>query len=328
MMALAALAMVACGKQATTETQFSKTELVDTTILHTQTIDRQVTLSGNLQGYEVLNVSPSLTGIIEHIYVEEGARVRKGDTLVRMDQTQYLAAKLNYDNAKVDMARMEGLIATGACSQQAYDQTKLAMNQYKVNADFLATNTFYRAPFNGVVTAKNLVDGSMYGGTPILELQQVDRVKVLIGVPESYVKGVHEGMQVKLTADVLDEEFPAYVEFVNPKIDPSTHTFQVKVVAANPNGRLRPGMYVHTTFYTGKADIILAPFSVVMKLIGANNRYVFLYENGKAKRVEVELGQRVGEQVEIIAPEIVDGVALVTKGEARLIDGVDLQIAE
>lgn len=325
-LALAALAMVACGKKQTSETQFSKTEKVEVTTLHTQTIDRMVTLSGNLQGYEVLNVSPSLTGIVEHIYVEEGANVKAGDMLVRMDQTQYQAAELNYNNAKVDMARMEGLIATGSCSQQTYDQAKLAVNQYKVNLDFLAANTFYRAPFDGVITAKNLVDGSMYGGTPILELQQIDKVKVLIGVPESYIKGIHKGMNLKVKADVLGEEFDAFVEFVNPKIDPQTHTFLVKVVVPNPQHKLRPGMYVHTTFQTGKVDAILAPFSTVLKLIGANNRYVFINRDGYAQRVDVEMGQRVGEQVEIIAPEIVDGVELVTKGEARLIDGVELEI--
>jgi hypothetical protein len=69
----------------------------------------------------------------------------------------------------------------------------------------------------------------------------------------------------------------------------------------------------------------MAPYSTVLKLIGANDRYVFINDNGRAKRVTVEMGQRVGDEVEIIAPEIVEGVELVTKGESRLIDGVKIK---
>ena len=328
-MAIAAVSLMACSKNESTSTQSAEVEKVGVTVLHPTKIDREITLSGNLQGYEVLEVAPSVTGIVEHIYVEEGALVKKGQDLVRMDQTQYLAAQLNYNNAKVDMERMEGLIATGSCSKQAYDQQKLALNQYKVNMDFLSQNTFYKAPFAGVVTAKNLVDGSMYAGSPILELQEIDKMKVWIAIPETYVASIHPGLKVTLKVDAYgDEAFPAVIEIINPKIDASTHTFQVKVVAQNPKMKLRPGMYVNTTIPTGEDEAILAPYSTVLKLIGANNRYVFLNENGVAKRVDVEMGQRTGEMVEIIAPEIKDGVELVTEGEGRLVDGSKLDIVE
>ena len=66
----------------------------------------------------------------------------------------------------------------------------------------------------------------------------------------------------------------------------------------------------------------------MLKLIGANNRYVFINDNGRAKRVDVEMGQRFGDEVEISAPEIVDGVQMVTKGESRLIDGIKIRVAE
>ena len=97
-----------------------------------------------------------------------------------------------------------------------------------------------------------------------------------------------------------------------------------KVVVNNPQGLLRPDMYVNTTIGLGKATIMAAPYSTVLKLIGANDRYVFINNNGYAKRVSVKMGQRFGDDVEITAPEIVDGVELVTKGEARLVDGVKI----
>ena len=96
------------------------------------------------------------------------------------------------------------------------------------------------------------------------------------------------------------------------------------MVVNNEQGLLRPGMYVNATLGLGKATVITAPYQAVLKLIGANDRYVFINNNGYAQRVSVEMGQRFGDEVEISAPEIVEGVELVTKGEARLVDGVKI----
>lgn len=328
----AIIALTGCKKsteQASADDNAEREELVGVTVLHPQEIQREITLSGNLQGYQTVNVSPSLTGKIEHIYVEVGDRVRKNDSLVRMDQQQYRTAALTYNNLQIEMARMDGLIQTGSVSQQNYDQVKLQLNQTKENLNFLATNTYVRAPFSGVISAKTYEDGELYSGQPIVVLTQVDKLKTLVAIPESYIPQVKNGMKMTLTTEVYpDKSFPAYIEVVYPTVDASSHTFQAKVVVPNGEGLLRPGMYISTTLGLGKEKVITAPYSTVLKLIGSNNRYVFINENGRAKRVDVEMGQRFGDEVEISAPEIVDGVELVTKGESRLIDGIKLRIAE
>lgn len=330
--ACAALMMLAgCKKEAaeqTAATEEERVETVGTTILHPHEIQREITLSSNLMGYETVNVSPSLTGKIEHIYVEVGARVRKGDSLVRMDQQQFRTTKLQLNNLRTEMARMDGLIETGSVSQQQYDQAKLGFEQIQETYKFLETNTYVRAPFSGVISAKNYEDGELYGGQPILVLTQVDRLKTLVAIPESYIPQIKKGMQLSLVSSVYpDKVFPATIEVVYPTIDPSSHTFQVKVVVPNGSGLLRPGMYVTTSLGLGKENVITAPYSTVLKLIGANDRYVFVNENGRAKRVTVEMGQRVGDEVEIFGEGIEDGVELITKGEARLVDGVKISVA-
>ena len=329
--ALAALvALTGCKKtaeQATTD-NVEREELVELTTLHPQEIQRVITISSNLEGYQTVNVAPSLTGKIEHIYVEVGARVRKGDSLVRMDQQQFRTARLTCNNLQTEMTRMDGLIQSGSVSQQSYDQMKLSLDQAKENLNFLTTNTFVRAPFSGVISAKNYEDGELYSGQPIVVLKQVDKLKTLMAIPESYIPQVKNGMKLTLTSSVYpDKTFPAYIETVYPTIDASSHTFQVKVVVPNGDGLLRPGMYVTSSLGLGREKVITAPYSTVLKLIGANNRYVFINDNGYAKRVEVEMGERFGDNVEISAPEIVDGVQMVTKGESRLIDGVKIRVA-
>lgn len=320
--------LISCGKkeEETTEQQ-ERIEPVEVTRLQTHEVERRITLSSNLQAYETVSISPSLTGKIEHIYVEIGDRVRRGDSIVRMDQQQYQTARLTIANLRVEMARLDSLLTYGSATKQQRDQMELQLEQTKVNLKFLTTNTFNLSPITGVVTAKNYEDGELYSGQPIVVLAEVDRLKTLVAIPESYLPRVRKGMSLQLLSDVYpDRVFPASVEVVYPTIDAATHTFQAKVVVPNKEGLLRPGMYVQTTIGLGTDRVITAPYSTVLKLIGANDRYVFIHNNGRAQRVSVEMGDRFGDDVEISAPEIHDGVELITAGEARLVDSVRVEV--
>ena len=328
----AVLILAGCSKQSATQTSTDdaeRVEVVSTMTLKSRTIERSIEISSNLMGYETVNIAPSVTGKIEHIYVEVGDKVRKGDNLVRMDQTQYRTSKVAMQNLETQMERMNALIVTGSVSQQTYDQAKLSYDQTKENLEFLQTNTYVKAPISGVISAKSYEDGELYSGQPIMVLTQVDKLKTLIAVPETYVPLVKEGQRLTLKTDIYpDKEFPCFIEVVYPTIDAASHTFQCKVQIPNPQGLLRPGMYVKTTLGLGHANVITVPYQSVEKLIGSNDRYVFLNEGGRAKRVAVETGDRFGEEIEIIAPEIVEGAEYVYLGQHKLIDGVKLQIAD
>lgn len=328
-MMAAALALTACGKKAaqeTSTTEEQRAEVVEVMTLQEREIQREITLSSNLQGYQTVNVSPSLQGRIEHIFVEVGDRVNAGQDLVRMDQQQYKTAALQRANLLTEMTRMNGLLETGSVSQQQYDQAKLALDQLEENLDFLQKNTYVKAPFAGVISAKTYEDGELYAGQPIVVLTEVDRLKTLVAIPESYIPQIKKGMKLSLRSDVYPgKEFFGTIEVVYPTVDASSHTFMVKVVIPNQDHVLRPGMYVTTSLGLGTARVITAPYSTVLKLIGANDRYVFVNDNGHAKRVSVEMGQRFGDDVEISGEGIEPGVELVVKGEARLIDGIAIQ---
>ena len=325
---LAALTLIACGKTTTTE-QAERVEQVRTAVLHEQEIEREISVSGNLQGYLTINVAPSLTGKIEHIFCEVGDNVAKGQSLVTMDQTQYKTTKISLANLETEKNRIEMLLRTGSATQQQYDQIQTQYNSTKEQLEFLQVNTYCKAPFAGTILAKNYEDGELYGGQPIMVLSQIDKLKALIAIPESYFPKFKQGMKLTLTSEIYpDQVFPATVEVVYPSIDASSHTFQVKIVIPNAKRLLRPGMYITTTIGLGKVKTIVAPYQAVEKLVGANDRYVFINENGRAKRVAVELGQRFDQQIEIISPEIVDGVELVTVGQHKLVDGVKLNVVE
>lgn len=314
------------GKQAATTNSEERVEVVKVAKLEKTTISKSVDFKTTLEGYEQMNIAPSMTGKIEHIYVEVGSKVNKGDNLVRMDQNQYKTATLTYNNLVTEFERVKALRETGSVSQQTYDQTKLQLDQAKESLDFLEQNTYVKAQFQGVISAKNYEDGELYSGQAILTLTQINTLKAFISVPETYFPIVKEGMKAVVSSSLYDMEFTATIETVYPTIDPSSHTFQVKLRIPNGKELLRPGMYVNTTLALGEIDAIVVPYQSVLKLQGSNNRYVYANDNGRAKYVAVELGQRFDDKIEIISDELSEGDELVVVGQARLIDGVKLDI--
>lgn len=333
---LMAIALIsACGgksesRQATTTKK--EAEKVKVLTLQSERIAKQLELSSTLEGYETMNISPSITGHIEHIYVEVGSRVQKGAMLVRMDQTQLNTTRINLASTKTELDRVSALKSSGSISEQVYDQTKAGYDQLVETERFQNENTFVRAQFSGVISAKNYEDGEMYTGAPILTLTQIGRLKAIINIPETYYPLVKQGMKVDVHSDIYpDKTFPATIEIVYPTVDPTSHTFQAKLNIPNSGEKIRPGMFVRTTLPLGQIDAIVVPYQSVLKLSGSNDRYVFTNQNGTAHRVAVTLGQRFDDRIEIIPVipgDLKEGDQLVITGQARLVDGAKLEIVK
>lgn len=328
--ALVMATIVGCGGK-TTDTanavQTEKIEKVETLTLSKEMVARELELSSTLEGYESMSVAPSLTGKIEHIYVEVGSRVNKGQLLIRMDQNQLNTTRISLNSAQTEFNRVEALKESGSVSQQVYDQTKAQLDNLKQSESFLEENTFVKAQFAGVIAAKNYEDGELYAGTPILTLTQINTLKAIVNIPESYFPLVKKGMKVDVTSDIYpDEIFPATIEIVYPTIDAASHTFQAKVRIPNNSEKIRPGMFAKAKLAIGEVETMVVPYNAVLKLQGSNNRYVFLDRDGVAKRVDVVLGQRFDDRVEVISDEIKEGDKIVVVGQARLIDGIKLDV--
>ena len=328
--------LVACGgskqddKKATTTKK--EAEKVQVLTLESERIAKTLELSTTLEGYETMNISPSITGHIEHIYVQVGSRVQKGSMLVRMDQTQLNTTRINLASTKTELDRVSALKASGSISEQIYDQTKAGYDQLVEAERFQNENTFVRAQFAGVISAKNFEDGEMYTGAPILTLTQISRLKAIINIPETYFPLVKTGMKVDIESDIYPgETFQGTIEIVYPTVDPASHTFQAKLNIPNSGEKIRPGMYVRTRLAIGEVDAIVVPYQSVLKLTGANDRYVFVDDEGTARRARVTLGQRYDDRIEIVPVEkgaIKAGDQLIITGQARLVDGDKVEIVE
>ena len=326
----AALILSACGgkKKVEKKQEEEQGSIVKVQKLEKTTIARNLRFSTVLQAYEKVNVAPTIPGRIAQILTPVGTQVSKGQLLVQMDKANYEQAKVQFDNLAVDFERVSKLNESDNISKQQYDQVKTSYEATKTRVRDLEANTFLRAPFAGVIEAKNYENGELYNGAiPILSLVQLRTLKAFVNIPETYFPQMKKGMSIDVTSEIYpDQTFKAEVEIVYPTIDPSTHTFQVQVRIPNASETLRPGMYATAAINFGKVQTTVVPYQAVLKLQGSNERYVFLNDDGVAKRVTVKLGQRFDDQTEIISDEIKEGDEIVVVGQARLIDGAKLSV--
>ncbi len=186
---------------------------------------------------------------------------------------------------------------------------------------------FLKAPFSGIVTGKYFEDGEMYSGTPtttsgrsaVVTVMQVNPLKVNVGISEQYYPLIKKGMKAEITADVYsDEKFTGTVFRIAPTINPATRSFIAEVEVPNRNDLLKPGMFVRVSMDLGEVETFVVPASTVLLQEGTNIRYVFVDENSIAKRIEVILGKRFDDKLEIISDNLKEGDKLVSEGQSRL----------
>jgi len=316
--------LVACGKKE--ENKETENVKVNVTTAELKDVEQTSTYTANVKADVINQITPTIPGRIEKIFVEVGNNVSRGQVLVQMDTATLAQQNLQLVNLKRDYARFEELLKVGGIPQQTVDQVKTQIDVLTSAIKNIEENTRLRSPINGVVTARNFDNGDIGAGMPILTVQQLNPLKVLVFVSESYFTRVQKGMPVTLQLDVYgDEIFTGKVNLIYPTIDASTHTFGVEIGINNPNMRVRPGMFARVTLNFGAAKRIVVPDMAVQKQTGSNDRFVFTVVDGAAKYNRVELGQRLGKNQEILSG-LNAGDVVVTAGQARLIDGTPVEI--
>ncbi len=324
------------GKEKTTETVEEATP-VRVLKLTKQKVATTLDYTATLEADEQVYYAPASPGRINKIYVEVGDRIKKGELLVQMDPTSLQQAQVQLKNLETEYNRAVKLNETGSISKQAYDATVTQYEVAKSNVEFLEENTKMPAPFNGIVTGKYFEDGEVYSGMAaggaakpsIVTIEKIDPVKAYVDLAEQYFLSLKTGTKVTFKSSLYpDREFHGTVSIVYPTVDPSSRTFRVEIKLPNGDEALRPGMYGTVNFFVGELETMIVPSLAILKLQGSNDRYAFLNKDGVAKRVDVTLGRRFEDQIEIFGPEIKEGEELVVVGQGRLVDGRALKIEQ
>ena len=298
-------------------------------------IARTIDYTATVLPFEEVNMAPSTPGRIEEIYVETGDKVAKGNKLFLMDRTQLYQLKLQLTNLEKDLSRLDTLLSVGSARQQDYDQMKTQYDVLKTNVEFMEKNTLMKAPFSGMITGKYFEDGEMYSGTPttqsgrsaIVTIMQINPLKLDVSISEQFYPLIKNGMKAQITADVYEGEvFAGRVFRKSPTVNSVTRSFITEIELPNRNDMLKPGMFVRVSMDLGEVETFVVPASTVLIQEGTNTRYVFIEDQGVAKRTEVLIGKRFDDHLEIISDNLKEGDRLVTEGQARLITGDKISI--
>ncbi|HDP74658.1 MAG TPA: efflux RND transporter periplasmic adaptor subunit [Bacteroidales bacterium] len=302
---------------------------VVTQLVQPLSIERQLRYPATIQAYKENHLAPATAGRVEKVLVDVGDGVKAGQLVAMLDRTNYKQAKIQFDKVKIDLQRVDSLLKVGAIPQQQYDAVKMQYDIAKTNLEFLDDNTSLKSPIDGIITGKYINDGEMFTMSPapgvgkpaVVSIMQLDKLKLLVGVSSTYLNSIKPDMKVTVKTEVYpDKEFTGNIEKIYPTIDNMTKTITVEVVVANPYMKLRPGMFATAIINVGKGDALLVPAFAVLKQSGTNERYVFVYQNGKAVRRTVEQGDVFEDKVEI-EKGLTAGEEIIIEGHTIVADG-------
>ncbi|WP_140936888.1 efflux RND transporter periplasmic adaptor subunit [Sphingobacterium lumbrici] len=291
-----------------------------------------LSLSGSIEPNELVDLRSEVSGIVESIHFSEGGQVSAGQVLIRISDVE-LKAQLSQAVTRNSLAgenarRAQLLLEKEAISQEEYDiasaDYRTAQAQIQVIEAQLA-KTVIKAPFSGTIGLRNISKGSyITPTTSIAQLVNTDRVKVLFSIPEKYVGMVKHNNNIKFNVQGTKEEYTATVYAIEPIVEATTRTLQVKAIADNSTRRLIPGTFTNIIFPLAIVEKgLLVPAEALIPI--QNGKKVFLLKDGKAFESLVETGARTEDDV-LILSGIEEGDTVLTSGMMSLRNGNSVQV--
>ena len=292
---------------------------------------------GTTAAVQGVTVSADLPGIVDRITFDSGRFVRAGEVLVQLDtrqeQAQLTAAEAQRDLARLNFERMEGLIKDGAISRAEYDLAAAEQKQTEARVGEIRAmieRKIIRAPFSGVLGIRQVNLGQyLSAGDAVVPLQSLHPIYVNFGVPQQEAGRMRPGRGVRITADnVSGVEFTGRITAIDSVVNEATRNVQVQATVPNPDGRLRPGMFVQTAVILGESQPVVAlPASAISYAPFGDSVFIVSDLKGpdgqtyRGVRQEfVKLGAGRGDQVAVVSG-VKPGDEVVTSGVFKLRNG-------
>jgi len=327
--ALQIRAMIAQAKQAV-----APPETVTAAKVAAQSWETALTSVGSLVAVQGVTVAAELPGKVVEIDFEAGAKVRKGDVLIRQDtsseEAQLPGAVAQADLARTVLKRDSEMLADRIISESDYDAAVASLEQAVAQVNGIRTTIAkkaVRAPFGGRLGIRQVNLGQILKeGDPIVTLQSLDPIFVNFTLPQQDLASVRDGLTVRVTSDSLPKkEIQGRITAINPLVDADTRNVQLQATISNRNERLRPGMFVNVAVeLPGRRPVLAIPATAV--LYAPYGDSVFLVvdaESGKGKALRqqfVRLGRKRGDFV-AVAEGLKEGDTVVSTGVFKLRNG-------
>jgi membrane fusion protein (multidrug efflux system) len=323
--------------------------LVELAVVERREIAATLTATGTLVAPEAVTLTTEANGRVAEIHFEEGDRVERGDLLVMLerdeDQARVDEAEARVVQMRRQVARQTELYDDGFVSAGELERTDAALEEAEAALAIAREALDERgieAPFGGV-TGRRLVSPGAFlrAGSPITRLTQVQSLDLVFEVPGWEIAGLRRGLEVRATTPAYpDTTFRGGLTFIGTEVDEGTRTLPLEATLPNPDGRLKPGMFMDVTLVLGRRETPTVPESAVISR--GPSQFVYRLEEeatgpgpseGKGSqggprvsRQPVETGVRRDGWVEIRSG-LAAGDRVVNRGQGVLRDDMAVRVA-
>ncbi len=292
---------------------------------------------GSLRAVQGVSVSSEVPGTVAAISFESGHRVAPGDLLVQLDATaeeaelRSLEAQLQL--ARLDYDRAKGLLQSTAVSQAQLDRAKSVMDSLAAQADeqrAMIAKKAIRAPFGGELGIRRVSIGEYVSpGTELVTLQQLNPIYADFMLPERHLQALQAGQVVEVEAAAFPGEvFTGTITAISPKVEEKTRNVPLQATFANPEGRLRPGMFARVNVLVGGMDRVLTLPRTAISFFPYGDSVFLIEEQGEdrvVQRRQVTTGRIRDGRVEIVSG-LEAGDEVVSAGQLKLRTGQRVEI--
>ena len=266
---------------------------------------------GSLQAVQGVTLAAELGGTVVEIAVDNGAAVKKGDLLIRLDtsveEAQLAAAEANLKLAELEMERSKSLLGQNTISQAEFDSKDAAAKAAAAevaNVKAQLAKKAIRAPFAGRVGIRMVNLGqTVAAGTEVLPLQSLDPIFIDFTLPQQRIAAIRPGQVVRVKVDGLDGAFEGKVTAINPEVDTATRNVRIQGTLANPDETLRPGMFAEVAIVRPeKRKVVAVPSTAIVFAPFGDSVYVVEEKDGQliARQQFVRIGEARGDFVAVV----------------------------
>jgi len=305
---------------------------VEVKIARFEKLDNNFMANGTILANEQVELRSEISGRIVSINFKEGTRVKEGELLVKINDSELQAQLMKAESRKKIIEenefRQKSLLEKSLTSKQEYDAALNELNMVLADIELLKAQiekTEITAPFSGIVGLRNVSIGSYITPSIIIaSLQMDDPIKIDFAIPQKYFNSIKTGSKIEFRIPSSGQKLEAKVYAIEPKIDLTTRTLQVRALTSNPKRELMPGTYVEVEIILNEISnaIIIPTQSIIPDLSGER---VFLVKNGIATPKIVKSGIRTETSVQIIEG-ISEGDSVISSGIIQLRPGSRVKI--
>ena len=262
------------------------------------TIEDRINLPGVIEPWEKLSVLAKIHGTVVKVEAREGQTVTKGQIIARIDPDDFRiavdSARATFELATANYKRLAALFERGIIPKAEIEKLEAQVKTSKAaleNAELMLSRCTIKAPISGVIRRLDATEGLLLSvSDPVAEILQVDRVKAVVGIPESDVALVRNIKEVNLTIQALDnKEVVGRHHFLAGSPESGARLYRLELAIDNKDNLIMPGMFFRAKLVKRViTDTVAVPLFTVIKR--EDQQFVFVEEDGVAKKLPVELG--------------------------------------